>query len=48
MKNKGKFHKKVKNQNGDIFWNGVEVEKILGTKGQLEDVDEKYDFHDKI
>ena len=48
MKNMKTFFKIVENQNGDIFWNGIKIEKLGETKIQIEDGEEEYDFNESI
>ena len=46
MKNKNKYVYIVENENGDNFWNGVEVIKLGGSEKQLRDDVDEYGFCD--
>ena len=50
MKSESYFYKTLENQNDGIFWSGLEVRKLEGTKRQLGDDDgeEEYDFNENI
>ena len=38
----------VQKQNGDIFWNGIEVNNLGDNKKQFGDVYKEYDFNENV